>query len=280
MSGRPRHPLSALTQTVAEHRRRLLDDYQPSDLHQWRVHIRRIRSLMKYVPACQDRALRSAWRELFVVSNPARDWDVFMAAIPTLLPPPSAVALGEALEPTVQRHRERVLAMLASRRWHGHLDEWRAFLASLGQGRLALPPTVLPEVQSQADRARERAFQDNDQAAWHRLRIATKNLRYVTDAMTAAGSLPQLAELIEACKAVQDELGDWHDCMVQLELIDAPLTRQALAHLSNHQELRDALAAALRHRRNALLERARASLVAFPDRPGGEPQPRLPESAR
>ena len=266
MSQRPRHPLNELTLVVADHRQRLLDGYQPTDLHQWRVHIRRIRSLMKYLPAYRDRALRAAWRELFVVSNPARDWDVFTLAIPTLLPPAAATALTEALDPIVQKHHGRVLEMLASRRWQEHLDEWRAFLEDLADPPPSLPPEVAQEVLAQAARARALALKEDARDAWHRLRIAIKNLRYVIDAIqqtAESGGQPRLETLIEECKALQDILGDWHDCMVQLELIEAPLTARQLADLPDRGEIQGRLVAALQLRRDQLLRDARDRLPAF-----------------
>ena len=57
--------------------------------------------------------------------------------------------------------------------------------------------------------------------AWHKLRIAVKEVRYQSEASAegvAPGS-PQ-AELIELCKPLQALLGSWHDCVVQLQLLD------------------------------------------------------------
>lgn len=266
MTAPRRQPLDDLTAAVADHRQHLLDSYQPIHLHQWRVHIRRIRSLMKYLPAYRDRALRAAWRELFVVSNPARDWDVFILELPSLLPSAEAAALAGALDPLVQKHHKRVLEMLVSGRWVEHLDEWRTFLESLESPPPVLPPSVLPEVLAQAEQARIAALQADDRATWHRLRIAIKNLRYVIDAILqlgAGGGQTRLEALIEECKVLQDTLGAWHDSMVQLELIDAPLTARQLADFPDRAAIHHRLVTALEQRRDRLLETAREQLPAL-----------------
>jgi CHAD domain-containing protein len=261
VTGPDRHPLGQLTQRVIEHGQRLVDDYQVTDLHQLRVHIRRIRSLMKYVPGCRDRALRAAWRELFVATNPARDWDVFLVSSRSLLPGPAADQLEEALRSIVRPLHQRVAGMLVSERWHQHLLEWREFLHILEDQPLQVPESVLPEVLDQARRARETALREGDRAAWHRLRIAVKNLRYVTDAIQQTGvASDQLAALVESCKLVQDLLGDWHDCIVQLELIEAPAVSRSLANLPRAAQIRACLDTGLDRRSAELLVRAGLAL--------------------
>jgi len=256
---RAEHPLLRLTGAVRAHRSALLSGYEPIDLHQFRVHVRRIRSWMKTVPGCQDRGLRAAWREIFVSTNPARDRDVFDAAIAMQLPGESGTALRAVLAPLREAAQAHVVERLGSTDWLLHDRAWTDWLAGLADFTPAVGSDALPDLKREVRLALDQAREQNDRRAWHRLRIAIKNLRYVADIplLGAAGpgidSGPQ-DPLITACKRLQDLLGEWHDCMVQLELLDEATLRRAPVRA------REQLAAILVARRDALLGEARELL--------------------
>lgn len=255
MSPDPAQPLRSLTETVLAHGANLRRDYQPLDLHQFRVFIRRIRAIMKYVPCYSDRSLRSGWREMFVVTNPARDWDVFRAAARDLLPAPLWLAFDNALGPHIDLQHQHVSNLLESERWQQHLSLWSEFLAAVDEAAWEPPNALLSRLHTEAERARGLALTEADQVSWHRYRIAIKNLRYVADiSAQARGQDAHIDRLVESCKQVQDLLGDWHDSMVQLELIRSPGTARALASSSTKAaEITQALTAALAGRKDRLL---------------------------
>ena len=60
-----------------------------------------------------------------------------------------------------------------------------------------------------------------DDSGWHPFRIAVKELRYQADLLADDGfGEPDLQSVIATCKDLQAELGGWHDCVVQLQLLD------------------------------------------------------------
>lgn len=253
------HPLVHLTGGVRLHRDALLSGYAPFDLHQFRVHVRRIRSCMKVLPGCGDRGLRAAWREMFVATNPARDWDVFDTAIVLHLPDANGEALRAALESPRAAARAHALERLQSADWNSLERSWSGWLADLGDIPAQAAPEALPDLKREVGLARARAREEDDRSSWHRLRIAIKNLRYVADIPQLCAAPPSAAPLdvdplVEDCKRLQDLLGEWHDCMVQLELLQGPAFRAAPV------AARERLAVILAARRDQLLGEARLAL--------------------
>lgn len=262
----PPSPLHVLTATVLAHRHRLLSAYDPHDVHQLRVHIRRIRALMKYLPLCRDRALRAAWRELFLPSNPARDWDVFADNAETLLPPEALGSFHSAIAPILSAQRQRAVGHLSAADWTDHLEAWGGFLDTLEPPPWTLPQTVLPTLIGRVREAQRKALENGDDFAWHRLRINIKYLRYMIDIdIFVIPDHAKAIELVETCKAAQDLLGAWHDCAVQLELLDEPRTRRQLEAVREGQALRELLIRQLQERRDSLLGEAGKALSGFPE---------------
>ena len=65
------------------------------------------------------------------------------------------------------------------------------------------------------------ALASGDDHDWHKLRIAVKEVRYQAESgVGGAPANPEQAELIEQCKPLQSMLGGWHDCVVQLQILD------------------------------------------------------------
>ena len=87
---------------------------------------------------------------------------------------------------------------------------------------------------------------ENEDRRWHKYRIAVKEVRYVAEANAA---LPGMSEIAESCKPLQTLLGDWHDTVVQLNLLDE------LPSAAVHDEL----TALIKERQSGLLSRIRNS---------------------
>ena len=62
-----------------------------------------------------------------------------------------------------------------------------------------------------------RALEEDTDRRWHKFRIAVKEVRYVAEANP---QLPESALVVAACRSLQTLLGDWHDTVVQLDLLD------------------------------------------------------------
>jgi len=239
--------LHTLTQEIRQAARALRRNYEPARLYELRVAIRRIRSMLKHRGSKRARRFRKTWGSFAAATNRARDWDVFSATAEELL---SAAALDDfrrACEAPLQTSRDKVIRMLESARWRAHLKEWKRFLARALEhgdrrnGELSAPA----QAQSLAERlsaaldaalARARvallvALEEDDDSSWHKFRIAVKEVRYTAEREPPplAGE-PRAAEVVEVCKGLQSLLGGWHDCVIQLQLLDelapSPLTEE------------------------------------------------------
>jgi CHAD domain-containing protein len=73
----------------------------------------------------------------------------------------------------------------------------------------------IDEASKRLARAWARARTRDSDRAWHKLRIAVKDLRYSLDTLA-----PDLVDYrIELCIALQAQLGTWHDSIVHRELL-------------------------------------------------------------
>jgi CHAD domain-containing protein len=237
--------LRELTESLLHHRRELLQSYRPHDLHQLRVHIRRIRSLARHVPSLAQPELQRAWRELFVQTNIARDWDVLMDVASQRLEGQDAAHWAAALKPELQSHRGQALAMLASPAWTRQQAAWQVFVDALPEAPLLIPDALLAAALQRARETWEQAKETGEPSAWHRYRLAVKNVRYLAASwQTAEPGKPGLDELIQRCKGLQDLLGTWHDCTVQLKILRSDPVRDRLA---THPQARAAAEQLARH---------------------------------
>jgi CHAD domain-containing protein len=86
------------------------------------------------------------------------------------------------------------------------------------------------------------ALAADDERSWHKFRIAVKDVRYVADAGgTDPATDERLAEVIEACKSLQALLGNWHDAVVQLRMLDevesSPVHTRLRSEISERKDL-------------------------------------------
>lgn len=220
----------------------LLRAYDPVRLYNFRVASRRIRSILKQIGSHHSRLLHKAWGGLFAVTGGARDWDVFLATSQALLTADDQKEFESINRERVANVHKNVIKMLKSSLWKRHLREWHAYLEHAEE---TVPPAeqVREAIERALFKVRRRfltARDDGSDRNWHRYRIAIKELRYVTEAHP---DTPGAACLVEACKSQQTLLGDWHDTVVQLNLLEE--LPPAAVH--------DRMAAAIRNRQAELL---------------------------
>jgi phosphohistidine phosphatase len=225
----------------------LLKGYEPRPLYNFRVAARRIRSILKQMDSHRSRVLRKAWGGLAAVTGDARDWDVFLANSKELLDSTKFCEFEAINHDRAANARKNVIEMLKSSLWQQHIRDWRDFLeqaeeaaASPDQARESLDRSV-----SKALRRLGAARADGTDHNWHRYRIAVKELRYVAEANP---DQPGAASLAQEARSYQTLLGDWHDTVVQLNLLDE----------LPPQRVHDELAAAIRDRQAGYLSKMRA----------------------
>lgn len=214
----------------------------PRGVHQSRVALRRLRSVLKvFRPAFDGHAIRAWDAELGALARrlgAARDWDVFLEG--------TGAALAEALDgdQAVPRliqaaERERALAYAALAEtlaggafrasvWHGvsllaDLDrEWEP------QRPEAAPDAPLPAFGALVLRRRWKrlraagaAVEELPPAALHELRLDVKRLRYAAELFAALwpGKAPR--RLLRRLAALQEALGRANDAVVARALADS-----------------------------------------------------------
>ncbi|MEK9283445.1 MULTISPECIES: CYTH and CHAD domain-containing protein [unclassified Bradyrhizobium] len=219
------------------------DGRNPEGVHQLRVSLRRLRSaldLMRSVGSLSNLdALRSEVKWLAQSLSAARDWDVFqLQTLPAIAEACPSVAGFDALEQVAARRQSD-----AYRTAHQALDGrrcanfviglggwieargWRNDVVAEDLGRLAEPAVSFAERILSAQHAkvlkRGRRFKLLEAEELHRLRLATKRLRYLSefllplfeDRKSARRFSRRLADL-------QEELGAFNDMAITASLLD------------------------------------------------------------
>jgi triphosphatase len=219
------------------------DGRNPEGVHQLRVALRRLRSaldLMRSVGTLSNLdALRSEAKWLAQDLSAARDWDVFqLETLPTIAKACSAVtgfdALGRAAAGRQSDAYRKAHHALGDRRCAmfliglgGWIETrgWRNDVAAEDLGKLSEPAVHFAQRVLSAQYAkvlkRGRRFKSLPAEKLHRLRLATKRMRYLGEFL-----LPLFADGKSARKfsrrlaALQEELGAFNDMAVTASLLD------------------------------------------------------------
>lgn len=205
------------------------DGRDPEALHDLRVAIRRLRSvLVAYQPQLADSIGERAplrLRDLARATTTARDLEVFARWLRAVGPWAGREESDVMAQIVVQaerrqaKHRERILVFLERdaerlvRRLRRGLGTWRAPISEAS--RAALPTvarvagTLLEEHAAALRAALDRVGTPLDPALAHAARIAGKRLRYLLEPL--ADHLQAASAALQHLRAAQDRLGDWHD---------------------------------------------------------------------
>lgn len=237
----------------------ILAGEDPEYLHQGRVALRRLRTVLGlFGPVLEQRArrsLRNELRGLLRKLGPARDWDVFVAF--TLAPALAAAPGNKGLEALMRRSgRFRRRAGDRARR---AAATWPASQLERALHALALLPVParLPARRHARDmlgrcarrvRRRGKGIGKLDAAGLHRLRLAVKRMRYALHYFAPLFGKHRVEPMREALESLQHALGGANDCAVAAVLLRklraAPgsvVARRNAAKLAGHRrELRAA----------------------------------------
>jgi CHAD domain-containing protein len=232
-------------------------------LHEYRVAIRRARSLLKRTqgvlakPACTALAEELSW--LAALTGPVRDDDVYLEQL--------GASGRDDLDPLraylEQRRRDAQSALLAamdSLRYHDLLEAWR----TIGDvpARPGDAPLARQAAGDLADQAIAKAYKrvlrlggaigpSSPPEHLHDLRKRAKELRYLLECFQTLYPSDERAVVVRELKALQDNLGEYQDCQVQAEALhtmaeallearQAPATTlMAMGRLAEEQERRE-----------------------------------------
>jgi len=263
MSTGLRDSLMELTGSIVFHSENLVRDYQPIDLHQFRVNSRHIRSILKQLKRGHARDFNKAWGGFFAATSEARDWDVFVGNAAELLSPEQFALFYEAIELRIRSSHDEALDALQSHQWERHLGDWQRFLERLEGDQAAMPAGLIAQVIDKARKVCVMALAVNDDYTWHRFRIAVKNIRYVANACLDDPGYDQdeITRVIETCKVLQAHLGVWHDTVVQLELLAEDESFAGTDPASELGSIQSNLVEQLAARKHQLLDQVREALA-------------------
>jgi len=249
-------------------------DLDSEFLHDFRVGLRRSRSLVRRVPGLFPESRLAAFRDdlawLGQITGPPRDADVHALVFPEYargLDPAQAAALAP-LDERVRRaqidaHRALVAA-LDSARFRRRWPAWQRFLERPmpRASRQPAGPRPLAEVAAEAvlkaqHRVRKqgrRITPESPPEVYHELRKSCKNLRYLIDSFGSLWSSKHFSKATRRLKDLQDVLGEHQDLDVHRaamramhgELVDAgempPDTDDAMTAMMREMEIREVAA--------------------------------------
>lgn len=233
--------LEVLHATMVENEPGVRDDTDSEFLHDFRVAVRRTRSVLGQakgvLPPDALAEFRAEFAWLGGVTGPTRDFDVFLLSVPefvAVLPPDRRQDLEPFRDFLVRQqavsHRQLV-AELDTERYATLLRRWAAFLAGPGLDAADLDAETVPlahrppaaVVARRIHKAHRRLLrdgrsihEDSEPEALHDLRKDAKKLRYLFECFGSLLDPDGVASVVRDLKALQEVLGEYQDCQVQI----------------------------------------------------------------
>ncbi len=262
--------LGRLHAAMADNSPGMLAGLDPEFLHDYRVAVRRTRSVLAQVKGVFADGITRRYREYFgglgALTGPARDADVYLLALAdyrALLEPahgPALDAFADFLRERRAREYRRLREELSRPRHARMMAAWGDFLTRPVPRRPAAANAARP-VKGLADERIWKMFRRvmkegraitaaAPPEALHELRKSCKKLRYLMEFFASLYPAGETTPLIKALKRFQDNLGEYQDLSVQMEQLAgfeaemaregrlAPQTRQAMEALVARLEAR------------------------------------------
>lgn len=220
---------------IAAMRLRALDTSDPEGLHDLRVALRGLRTLL---PLFDNRGklpqLRRDWRALAHATGPARDLEVLLALLDTR--PDTPTGLREKLDKVQRIARKQLAQQLGGMQLPNLLQTSRNELDA-AQKRIR-PEELRRKIARRANKLHLKVKQriiilspSSPPQSWHQLRLEVKRLRYLIE--HCGEWLPKRYRRVHSeLKHCQDLLGNLHDLDILVDLIKTPTTieREPLQH--------------------------------------------------
>ena len=263
-----RSRIAAHLRSMEKHRKAIDPAADPEELHDFRVSLRRVRTLFAQAEPSAASSLAGEFKWLGQVSGAARDLDVQAEALRHTLRErcPGHRSTHPRIEERVEGRRREVHRKLAealsSKRYARLLRAVRRALRTPGPrrempdrpGAPAPPPLCIAKLYRKAlrqGRGLDRLAPDEH---FHRLRKTVKKLRYLLESRPAQGEAARRENALKSLKGMQTILGELNDVSVQKGLLDT-LRTELCAGCEVPDELRCCLDAVLdfgEERRRAL----------------------------
>ncbi|HHX8512441.1 TPA: CHAD domain-containing protein [Vibrio diabolicus] len=212
----------------------IVHDLDPEYTHQYRVTLRRIRSLCvllrELIPHFEQRILKPHLKIKMKKTNKLRDLDVFIldkSQYIEMLPnhKSSLEPLFGFIESERAYEQAKVARWLATQEYTMHCTLVRnSLLRSTQHERVDnnVPALLFasPKVSEQfkkVDKARRKISDKSRDSVIHSMRIKCKALRYLLEGFSALYPSPQHKNNVKQLKLLQDKLGDFNDTSSQIE---------------------------------------------------------------
>ncbi len=233
--------LRTLHATMAANLDGTVGDVDSEFLHDFRVAVRRTRSVLGeakgVLPAGLLVRVRREFKWLGDITTPTRDFDVYLLTLPSFvdgLPPERRDDL-DAFGTFLARHQKKAQRAMAGaltsdrfteldRDWSAFLDDPEGAAATAGDR----PPLADEPAPAVAARRIWKAYRrlvelgrsitdDSPPTDLHELRKDGKRLRYLLECFGSLFPTEQVDPLVKELKVLQDVLGEYQDCHVQIE---------------------------------------------------------------
>ena len=212
----------------------ILDDLDTEFLHDYRICLRKIRSVLSLLkevyPADGTQRMRSIIGDLARQTNRLRDLDVYLLARDEylgLLPPVLRPALDELFD-GFRAEREREMQQVVSkmrgqanrrllREIEEYFSEGTAHEPTPAAG-LSMGPLAFRRIRKRYRKIRAIAAEigaETPDEAVHRLRIECKKLRYLMEFFNELVPREEGAEMLRMLRRLQNRLGEFNDASVQ-----------------------------------------------------------------
>lgn len=198
--------IQSLTTALHKAFKRLEQHTDDEALHDYRVIVRRIRSIigpLRNVP--ENQVLREAAAVVARLTTPTRDLEVLIAELEKRGYPEQA----EERQVLLQDQYQMIVDVPEVQRLFNELEKWPAEFAKseLGDDSAKLKQIVGKALKKHLKKLHAGVIDaDVDR---HQLRILAKRARYITDAFPSLS--PLSVEAVKELKKVQSDLGGWHD---------------------------------------------------------------------
>lgn len=217
----------------------VLDDIDSEFLHDFRVAMRRTRSLLsqlqKYLPAETIQYFQNELKWLGSLTGPVRDLDVYLLGKEqyALMLPEQLHGGLEAFFQDLEKSRENKLALLrqglTSQRYTTLVRSWKEFLQNEEGGQdwamaeeecLPIARRIIRKRYRKILKNGEKLGEHSPDEELHRLRIQGKKLRYLLEFFSSFFAEEEIQHFHKQLKNLQNNLGDFNDVSVQLEMLD------------------------------------------------------------
>ena len=205
-------------------------------LHDFRVTVRRTRSALTQIKGVFPQRTVTRYQAEFAwlgrITTPVRDLDVYLLNFDTYRAslPVSAQTDIEPLRDFLKRHwlieHQAMVKALDSVRYRRLVTNWRELLRRAVPNRSTLPNATRPVLAVACERVwhiYQRALKEgraigaeSPAEALHELRKTCKKLRYLMEFFQSLFPPRRIKSPIRALKALQDNLGTYQDCAVQM----------------------------------------------------------------